>query len=128
MISSHQSYSKIALGSGTSSFILRIQVFNPPPLPHNDKCNKLLTSSTWDREFDPWRSGGVSSPRRPGGPVASTANMPVILVPGAHHNADLATAAGLANAGVKAAQDNATAQMKQWVGEFYTEKGKTAPF
>ncbi|KAJ4411335.1 hypothetical protein N0V82_009024 [Gnomoniopsis sp. IMI 355080] len=79
-------------------------------------------------ELDPWRSGGVSSPQRPGGPLASTADMPVILVPGAHHNADLATAAGTANADVKAAQTNATAQIKQWVAEFYTEKGKTPPF
>lgn len=60
--------------------------------------------------------------------MASTAEMPIILVPGAHHNADLATAAGLANPGVKAAQDNATAQIKKWVADFYIEKGKTPPF
>lgn len=87
-----------------------------------------LTLEPVHRELDPWRSGGVSSPERPGGPVASTASMPVILVPGAHHNADLATAAGRANTDVKAAQDNATAQIKQWVSEFYIEKGKNPPF
>lgn len=84
--------------------------------------------SFFHREFDPWRSAGVSSLERPGGPVPSTSAMPVFVVPGAHHNADLSTAAGLANPGLKDVQNKATDQMKQWVGEFYIEKGKIPPF
>lgn len=60
--------------------------------------------------------------------MASTANIPIFVAPGAHHNADLATAAGLANPGLKDIQDKTTDQIKQWVGEFYVEKGKSPPF
>lgn len=45
--------------------------------------------------------------------MASTANIPIFVAPGAHHNADLATAAGLANPGLKDIQDKTTDQIKQ---------------
>lgn len=88
--------------------------------------------------FDPWREAGVSSDFRPGGmfyffllsflvlkmlmicpgPLQSTSQAPVIIVPGGFHTSDLITQNGEVNAGAKAAIDAAVAQMKTWVAEF----------
>lgn len=46
------------------------------------------------------------------------------LVPGGVHCPDLLTKEGAANEGVKKVQDEEIAQIKAWVEEYYTEKGK----
>ena len=66
---------------------------------------------------DPWREASVSSDFRPDGPLQSTAEHPVIIVPGGYHTSDLVTKNGAVNAGVKAAIDVVVAQMKSWVEE-----------
>jgi len=68
--------------------------------------------------YDPWREAGVSSEFRPGGPLQSTEQAPVIIVPGGFHTSDLITKNGAVNAGAKTAIDAAIAQMKTWVAEF----------
>lgn len=72
--------------------------------------------------FDPWRSAGVSSELRPGGPLASQPDVPVFLIPGSRHANDLVISNGKANADVMAAIDGVVAQMKTWVGEFNGDK------
>jgi len=72
--------------------------------------------------YDPWRESGVSSDLRPGGPLASTAKVPVYIVPGGFHTSDLITANGKANAGCQKVIDEEVAQLTTWVGEFYTQK------
>ncbi|KAK4175357.1 putative serine protease [Triangularia setosa] len=74
-------------------------------------------------EFDPWRSGSVSSKYRPGGPQESTAETPVYLVPGGRHCNDLDTRSGERNKGVQWVQLESIAKMVGWVSEFYDEKG-----
>ncbi|MCJ1433440.1 hypothetical protein MMC27_002800 [Xylographa pallens] len=83
-----------------------------------------ITNSTrllWTNgQYDPWRTSGVSSQFRPGGPLASTAAAPLQIIPGGFHCSDLIAANGVANAGVQAVIDNEVAQVKRWVGEFRT--------
>ncbi|KAF2716554.1 serine carboxypeptidase [Polychaeton citri CBS 116435] len=75
--------------------------------------------------FDPWRETGVSAELRPGGPLQSTAQTPVNVVPGGFHTSDLITKNGVANAGCKAVIDKEVAQIKSWVAEWpgYARKG-----
>ncbi|KAK5714306.1 hypothetical protein LTR17_017237 [Elasticomyces elasticus] len=68
--------------------------------------------------YDPWRDATVSADIRPGGPLESTEEVPVLIVPGGFHTSDLQTANGAANASVKAVIDQGLAQMVEWVGEF----------
>ncbi|GAB7347161.1 hypothetical protein MBLNU459_g3279t1 [Dothideomycetes sp. NU459] len=68
--------------------------------------------------FDPWRESGVSSEFRPGGPLQSTEQAPVIIVPGGFHTSDLITQNGKVNAGAQTAINGVLAQMKTWVAEF----------
>ncbi|KJK61557.1 Serine carboxypeptidase S28 [Aspergillus parasiticus SU-1] len=70
-------------------------------------------------QYDPWRDSGVSSTHRPGGPLASTADEPVQIIPGGFHCSDLYIKDYYANAGVKQVVDNAVAQIKSWVAEYY---------
>ncbi|KAF3916893.1 hypothetical protein ABW21_db0200779 [Orbilia brochopaga] len=72
-------------------------------------------------QYDPWRDAGVSSKYRPGGPLESTEQTPIFVVPGGYHCSDLVTANGAANAGVKATIDAAVSQIVTWVGEFYKQ-------
>lgn len=69
-------------------------------------------------EFDPWREGSVSATVRPGGPLKSTKQVPVELVPGGRHCSDLYTSNGEVNAGVKASQDRILKQFAEWVAEW----------
>ncbi|RDW88519.1 hypothetical protein BP6252_00551 [Coleophoma cylindrospora] len=69
-------------------------------------------------EFDPWRTGGMSSQFRPGGPLNSTAQHPLNIIPGGFHCSDLIVANGAANAGVQAVIDKEVAQIKAWVAEW----------
>ncbi|EGP83270.1 unnamed protein product [Zymoseptoria tritici ST99CH_3D1] len=81
-------------------------------------------------EFDPWREAGVSSDFRPGGPLQSNeqAKWVVKVVPGGLHTSDMIQDNVRANAGVKQVVDEAVKQMKDWVGEWYEEKGKRPPW
>ncbi|KAI9687995.1 MAG: hypothetical protein M1820_010347 [Bogoriella megaspora] len=68
--------------------------------------------------YDPWRSAGISSDLRPGGPVASTPQAPVNIVPGGFHTSDLVTRNGQVNASVQAVIDNIVNQLAEWVAEW----------
>ena len=71
-------------------------------------------------EFDPWRETSVSADLiRPGGPMASTVEAPVLLIPGGVHCADMFPTDGEYNTGLQAVIDQAVAQMKTWVTEYY---------
>ena len=71
-------------------------------------------------EADPWRDAGVSSEFRPGGPLQSTAQVPVNVVPGGYHTSDLVSMNGVVNpacqkvinTGIKSVVD----WVKQWPG------------
>ena len=81
-----------------------------------------LTNSTrliWaNGGFDPWRESGVSSDFRPGGPLQSTPQAPLNIVPGGYHTSDLITENGKVNAGCQAVIDAEIAQLKSWVSEW----------
>jgi hypothetical protein len=68
--------------------------------------------------FDPWREAGVSSDLRPGGPLESTEEVPVLIVPGGFHTSDLVTENGVVNAGAKRVIDELVSQLVEWVGEY----------
>jgi len=69
-------------------------------------------------QFDPWRTSGVSSEFRPGGPLASTPKAPVQIIPGGFHCSDLIARNGLVNEGVQMVIDNEIKQIVEWVGEY----------
>ncbi|TVY71366.1 putative extracellular serine carboxypeptidase [Lachnellula suecica] len=71
-------------------------------------------------EYDPWRSASVSSEFRPGGPLSSTAEHPVQVIPKGIHCSDMILRNGRVNAGVQTVIDNEIAQIKAWVDEYYT--------
>lgn len=75
---------------------------------------------------DPWRETGVSAELRPGGPLQSTAAVPVNVVPGGFHTSDLITKNGAVNAGCKAVIDKEVAQIVQWVGQWPKRGGHYA--
>lgn len=80
-----------------------------------DNTTRLL----WvNGQYDPWRDSTVSSDFRPGGPVASTKQAPVYIVPGGYHCSDLITQNGVVNAGVQAVIDAEIKQVKAWFDEF----------
>ncbi|KAH6681003.1 putative serine peptidase [Halenospora varia] len=64
-------------------------------------------------EFDPWRSAGVSSEFRPGGPMVSTSDIPIFIVPGGIHTQDLSNPD--ATPEIAALQVQEVAQMKRWI-------------
>ena len=68
--------------------------------------------------YDPWREASVSSEFRPGGPLESTEQTPVLIVPGGFHVSDMVTENGDVNAGVKKVQDQEIKQLADWVGEW----------
>jgi hypothetical protein len=81
---------------------------------------KSSTRIIWTNgEFDPWRTSGVSSEFRPGGPLVSTKEAPVQIIPGGFHCSDLRVSNGVANEGVMQVIDNEVAQIKAWVEEYY---------
>ncbi|KAL1311365.1 hypothetical protein AAFC00_001536 [Neodothiora populina] len=69
-------------------------------------------------DYDPWREASVSSEFRDGGKLASTADHPVVIVPGGFHTSDLLTRNAQSNAGAATAIDAVVAQLKAWVDEF----------
>jgi hypothetical protein len=70
-------------------------------------------------EFDPWRTSGVSSQFRPGGPLPSTEQHPLQIIPGGFHCSDPILENGAVNAGVQTVIDNEVAQIVAWVKEYY---------
>ncbi|KAK3395055.1 peptidase S28 [Podospora didyma] len=74
--------------------------------------------------LDPWRDATVSSIFRPGGPLQSTEQVPVRVIPGGMHCSDLYGPNWAVNAGAKKVADDQVANMKTWIAEFYEEKHK----
>lgn len=68
--------------------------------------------------FDPWREATVSSDLRPGGPLQSTAAVPVNIVPGGFHTSDLITQNGVVNASCQAVIDKEVSQLAEWVSQY----------
>ena len=77
-------------------------------------------------QFDPWRSGSISSEFRPGGEVTSTCGTPVFVIPGGWHHTDKNRASADANLEVKKVWDAEIALIKGWVAEFYNSTSSTA--
>lgn len=61
----------------------------------------------------------MSSALRPGGPLESTPEAPVILIEGARHCYDLREENADANGAVREARSKVVAQIKEWTAEFY---------
>ncbi len=78
-------------------------------------------------QYDPWKDSTVSSEIRPGGPLKSTAELPINLIPGGIHCSDLYGFNWNVNPEVKEIAQREAAQIAAWVDEFYQEKGKTRP-
>lgn len=70
-------------------------------------------------EWDPWRDATVSSKFRPGGPLKSTEQLPVRVVPHGTHCSDLYGQNWAVNAEVKAIADAEVANMQKWISEFH---------
>ncbi|KAL1852283.1 hypothetical protein Plec18170_006009 [Paecilomyces lecythidis] len=70
-------------------------------------------------QYDPWRESGVSSDYRSGGPLRSTAQAPVQVIPSGIHCSDLLLENGAVNEGVQTVINNEVAQIKAWVEEYY---------
>ncbi|CAK7229634.1 hypothetical protein SBRCBS47491_007317 [Sporothrix bragantina] len=84
--------------------------------------NANTTRLIWaNGEFDPWRDVTVSSDYRPGGPLVSTPEAPVNVIPGGIHCSDLIYANAQVNAGVMAVVKDEIATIKGWVEEFYKQ-------
>ena len=78
-------------------------------------------------ELDPWLDATLSSRFRPGGPVKSTEQLPVRVIPGGMHCSDLYGQNWDVNEDVRRIVDEEVDNMKTWVAEFYVEKNKTRP-
>lgn len=78
-------------------------------------------------EYDPWLPETVSSTFRPGGPLKSTPEVPVFVVPKAAHCPDLVMANTLANEPLHEITQNVLSIISAWVGDFYKEKGVSRP-
>ncbi|KAF3058586.1 putative serine protease K12H4.7 [Daldinia childiae] len=72
-------------------------------------------------EFDPWRSASVASDFRPRGPLASTTNVPSILIPGSRHCNDLRVQNAV-NPDIKKTQADVVSQIAKWTNDFYMTK------
>ncbi|SMY22288.1 unnamed protein product [Zymoseptoria tritici ST99CH_1A5] len=67
-------------------------------------------------EFDPWASAGVTSQFRPGGPMESSENVTVLVLPGGHHCTEQYTPVGGGKAieDIEKTIDQAVAQIVKW--------------
>lgn len=79
-------------------------------------------------EFDPWRAATVSALDRPGGPLKSTTDAPVYLIPGAAHCNDFNPYNANANPAAKKIFDGMVNNIVKWVNEFYNQKKKAVRF
>lgn len=73
--------------------------------------------------LDPWKPATVSSRYRPGGPLESTPEAPVRVMPNGVHCADLSLYQAEGSEAMQVIKDQVQ-NMKEWVGEFYKEKGR----
>lgn len=73
-------------------------------------------------EYDPWIGATVSAKWRPGGPLKSTKQAPVWVIPKAAHCNDFHVANRI-NEGAREVIDGAVSQMKEWVADYYKQKG-----
>lgn len=71
-------------------------------------------------EFDPWLPLTVSSAFRPGGPLASTPEAPVLMIEGGRHANDMLMANDVYPP-IKAVHEAEIKQIVAWVDEFYTQ-------
>ncbi|PPJ55361.1 hypothetical protein CBER1_10067 [Cercospora berteroae] len=71
-------------------------------------------------EFDPWREASVSADAefRPGGPLQSTPQVPVEIVPGGFHGSDMRIRNGVVKERVKEVQERIVKQLEDWVKEW----------
>ncbi|PNY21899.1 Thymus-specific serine protease [Tolypocladium capitatum] len=74
-------------------------------------------------EYDPWRPATVSADLRPGGPLESTKQAPVWVLPKASHCNDVIVNNGIANPVIMKIMQEEVVQMKKWVEEFYNNNG-----
>ncbi|KAK0619056.1 putative serine peptidase [Immersiella caudata] len=80
---------------------------------------KGTTRLLWaNGEHDPWRSASVSSEIRPGGPMQSTPEAPVFLIPEAIHCNDLSVRNAEANEAIRTAQTEMIGIMRKWLAEY----------
>lgn len=100
------------VAEGNEAADLYERVWSCPNQP-NVPCSLVYS------EFDPWRETGVSATGRPGGPMKSTPETPVLVIPGGFHTSDLRVSNGQANEGVMDVIDAQVAQIKAWVDEYY---------
>ena len=78
-------------------------------------------------QIDPWRAATVSSDWRPGGPMKSTDNVPIHVVPGGGHCSDAYAENWEVNAEVKAIVEVEAATISGWVDDFYRARGLEKP-
>lgn len=69
-------------------------------------------------QYDPWKTAGMSSEYRPGGPFPGTETAPLQIIPGGFHCTDLILRSGRVNAGAQRVIDNQVAQIVKWVAEY----------
>ncbi|KAI6245863.1 putative extracellular serine carboxypeptidase [Erysiphe necator] len=72
-------------------------------------------------QYDPWKTAGMSSEFRPGGPFQGTPEQPIQVIPKGIHCSDLRYSNAIANAGVKAVIDKQVKQIGIWVAEYYAQ-------
>ena len=73
-------------------------------------------------EYDPWTPATVSSKSRPGGPLKSTKQAPVWVIPKAAHCNDL-NVRNRVNEGAREVIDGVVSQMQEWVADYYKQNG-----
>ncbi|KAM3497017.1 hypothetical protein MY10362_009614 [Beauveria mimosiformis] len=78
-------------------------------------------------EYDPWLHETVSSAFRPGGPLKSTPEVPVFVVPRAAHCPDFIMRNTLANEQLHEITQNVIRIISAWVNEFYEQRGISHP-
>lgn len=77
-------------------------------------------------QFDPWRDSTVSSDSRPGGPLQSTPQLPVRVIPGGIHCTDYYAQNWAVNPKLQCIVNAEVANMVQWVDEFYQHRKEKA--
>lgn len=83
----------------------------------------LVLTRNKNSEFDPWRSASVSSEFRPDGPLQSTPDAPVFVLPKGIHCNDLNARNAQANADLRKAHQSMITIMAKWVDDFYRANG-----
>ncbi|CAK7266705.1 hypothetical protein SEPCBS57363_002225 [Sporothrix epigloea] len=84
----------------------------------NAKTKRLMWANG---QFDPWKDATVSSDFRPQGPLVSTPEAPVHMIPGGIHCTDLIYKNAQVNEDLMAIVQDEIAIMKGWVEEFYKQ-------